>query len=85
MGGGGDSSGGGRVNHTGQRTQQKNGEVYLVSYHPRDDYTITYGKRDKDNPENAVIITEIKNIYADQLCETFTDTTGFKIPVVAFG
>ncbi len=61
---------------------RENGDLFAVSYHLRDDYTVTYAKRDGDN---TVIIKEIDMVYADQLCETFTDMTGIEIPVVPFG
>ncbi len=62
----------------------ENGDIFTVSYHLRDDYTITYAKRDGDS-ERAIIIEEVDMVFADQLCEIFTKMTGIEIPIVPFG
>lgn len=62
-----------------------NGTVFVVSYHLRDDYTVTYMKLHECDPSQVVIIDETDGIYCDQLCDVFTGMTGAEIPVVQFG
>lgn len=68
---------------------RENGNLFAVSYNLRDDYTITYAKTEANWPESrpvkVQIIMESEEIYCDQLCEVFTNTTRIIIPAVQFG
>lgn len=61
-----------------------NGDILVVSYHVRDDYTITYAKRvqglKKGQPDTVVIIKETVMLQIDEICQEFTDLTGIELP-----
>lgn len=61
-----------------------NGFLFIVSYHPRDDYTIHYCRKVYDMPSAMEIIHEGEGFYCDMLCEEFSKLTGIEIPIVKF-
>ena len=78
----GKHGGGGDLIHLDGALTREGGNIFVVSYHRgRDEYTVTYARHDGTH---ADIIGEIEMIHADQLCETFTNMTGIKIPVIPF-
>lgn len=58
----------------------EHGDIFIVSYHVRDDYTLTYAKRVKGKPEIITVFAESVMLPIDEIHQEFADLTGTELP-----
>ena len=61
----------------------EHGDICIVSYHVRDDYTHTYGKRVKGKPEIITVFAESVMLPIDEIHQEFADLTGTELPFLS--
>jgi hypothetical protein len=58
----------------------EHGDIFVFSYHVRDDYTLTYAKRAKGKPGAVIIIAETVMLPIEDIFSEFSDLTGVELP-----